>query len=162
MIIIIACPRMVNIYKTKQNRMEWDGPLGVCKFNIYHWFLVSNQVIYFVLYSISLIKFCYDIFYLLDFSVVLFFSPKQTQSPPPSDTLHEYYKNMYLKKKKSHNLLAKLNSFRAWVMSPGLRGSMHIYRITWTGTNKLLPKAITMCRKNCDFFFSLWLSKIKG
>lgn len=29
-------------------------------------------------------------------------------------------------------------------------------------TNKLLPKAITMCRKNCDFFFPSDFHKNKG
>lgn len=69
-------------------------------------------------------------FYLLDFSVVLFFFPNRHNPLLPQILCMNDYKNMYLKKKKSYNPLAKLNSFRAWVMSPGLRGSMHIYRIT--------------------------------
>lgn len=62
MIIIMACPRMVNIYKTKQNRMEWDGVFELqihCLPLIYS--LKSSHILC-PLFYFFLIKLCYDIF----------------------------------------------------------------------------------------------------
>ena len=155
---------MVNIYKTKQNRMEWDG---LFELQIQHLPLIyslKSSHILCPLFYFFLIKLFYDIFLFVGFFCSSLFFPNRHNPLLPQILCVNDYKNTYLKKKKKkcYNPLAKLNSFRAWVMSPGLRGSMHIYRITWTEPTSYFPKQLQCAERIVIFFFPSDFHKNKG
>lgn len=99
LIIIMACPRMVNIYKTKQNRMEWDG---LFELQIQHLPLIyslKSSHILCPLFYFFLIKLCCDIFLFVGFFCGSLFFPNRHNPLLPQILCVNDYKNTYLKKK---------------------------------------------------------------